>query len=80
MIHERACFYQRVQHPGEKAETFIRTLYDLLEHCDFGEHRDEQQPESTWNTGTTLPQPPLTQTGLLIRSGRMSKPVERFNL
>ncbi len=41
VIHERACFYQRVQRPGEKAETFIRTLYDLSEHCDFGEHRDE---------------------------------------
>lgn len=41
MIHKRACFYQRAQRPGEKAETFIRTLYDLSEHCDFGEHRDE---------------------------------------
>ncbi len=41
VIHERACFYQRVQRPGEKAETFIRTLYDLSEHCDFSEQRDE---------------------------------------
>lgn len=41
VIHERACFYQRVQRPGEKAETVIRTLYDLSEHCDFSEHRDE---------------------------------------
>ena len=26
VIHERACFYQRVQRAGEKVETFIRAL------------------------------------------------------
>uniref|UniRef100_A0A3B1ITQ0 Gypsy retrotransposon integrase-like protein 1 n=1 Tax=Astyanax mexicanus TaxID=7994 RepID=A0A3B1ITQ0_ASTMX len=41
VIHERACFHQRVQRPGEKAETFIRALYELSEHCDFGASRDE---------------------------------------
>ena len=29
VIHERACFHQRLQRPGEKAETFIRALYEL---------------------------------------------------
>lgn len=29
VIHERACFHQRVQRPGEKAESFIRALYEL---------------------------------------------------
>ncbi|KAL3047018.1 hypothetical protein OYC64_021277 [Pagothenia borchgrevinki] len=33
VIHERACFHQRVQRPEEKAEGFIRALYDLSEHC-----------------------------------------------
>lgn len=41
VIHERACFYQRIQCPGEKAETFIRSLYDLSEDCEFGEHRED---------------------------------------
>ena len=41
VIHERAVFHQRVQRPGEPAETFIRALYDLSEHCEFGEGRDE---------------------------------------
>lgn len=41
IIHERVCFHQRVQRPGEKAEGFIRALYDLSEHCDFGATREE---------------------------------------
>lgn len=41
VIHERACFHQRVQRAGEKAETFIRALYELAEHCEFGASRDE---------------------------------------
>lgn len=41
VIHERACFYQRSQQPGETAELYIRTLYELSEHCEFGDKRDE---------------------------------------
>lgn len=41
VIHERACFYQREQRAGERAETFICALYELSEHCDFGTHHDE---------------------------------------
>ncbi|CAL1578766.1 unnamed protein product [Knipowitschia caucasica] len=41
VIHERACFHQRVQRPGEKAEMFIRALYELSEHCAFGAQREE---------------------------------------
>ncbi|XP_038162072.1 uncharacterized protein LOC119797180 [Cyprinodon tularosa] len=41
VIHERACFNQRVQHVGERAETFIRALYELSEHCEFGANREE---------------------------------------
>ncbi|KAK7878016.1 hypothetical protein WMY93_031329 [Mugilogobius chulae] len=41
VIHERACFYQRSQQPGETAEQYIRVLYELAEHCDFGDKRDE---------------------------------------
>ncbi|KAK0146533.1 hypothetical protein N1851_014140 [Merluccius polli] len=40
-IHERACFYQRVQQPGEMAESFIRALYELSETCDFGVIKNE---------------------------------------
>lgn len=41
VIHERACFHQRVQQPGERAEAFIRALYELSEHCEFGAMRDK---------------------------------------
>lgn len=41
VIHERACFNQRMQRPGERAETFIRTLYELSENCEFGANREE---------------------------------------
>ena len=41
LIHERACFYQRSQLPGEKAEAYIRVLYELAENCEFGDKRDE---------------------------------------
>lgn len=41
VIHEWACFHQRIQRPGEKAETFIRALYELSEHCDFSANREE---------------------------------------
>ena len=41
VIHECACFYQRCQHSGESAEMYIRTLYELAEHCQFGATRDE---------------------------------------
>ena len=33
VIHERARFYQRCQHSGESAEMYIRTLYEMAEHC-----------------------------------------------
>lgn len=41
IIHERACFHQRVQRPSETAESFIRALYDLSEHCEFGACKEE---------------------------------------
>ena len=42
IIHERACFHRRVQKEGETVEAFIRNLYELTEHCEFGTQRDEQ--------------------------------------
>jgi len=41
VIHERAMFHQRIQKPGESAETYIRILYELAEHCEFGEHKND---------------------------------------
>lgn len=41
VFHERACFHPRAQQHGKKAESFIRALYDLCEHCEFGACRDE---------------------------------------
>ena len=42
IIHERACFHRRVQKEGETVEAFIRILFELAEHCEFGTQRDEQ--------------------------------------
>ena len=42
ITYERAQFYQRTQKDGETIETFVRTLYDLAEHCTFGALKSEQ--------------------------------------
>lgn len=41
IIHERTCFYQRNQQPGETVEMYIRTLYKMVEHCEFRNKRDK---------------------------------------
>ncbi|KAL1279202.1 hypothetical protein QQF64_025875 [Cirrhinus molitorella] len=41
VIYERARFHQRCQRDGETVEAFVRGLYELSEHCDFGELKDE---------------------------------------
>ncbi len=41
VIYERPCFHQQVQQTGERAEAFIRALYELSEHCEFCVMRDE---------------------------------------
>ena len=41
IIHERAIFHRRNQDTTESVEEFIRTLYELAEHCDFAD-KDQQ--------------------------------------
>ena len=41
IIYERARFNRRNQQSGETAEQYIMALYDLAQHCDYGEMKDE---------------------------------------
>jgi predicted aspartyl protease len=41
IVFERAKFNRRIQEPGEPVDTFITSLYTLVEHCDYGALRDE---------------------------------------
>ena len=41
VIYERARFNQRNQQSGETAEQYIMALYDLAQHCDYGEMKNE---------------------------------------
>lgn len=41
VIHERAQFNLRAQKEGESVDSFIRSLYDMANHCDFGETKEE---------------------------------------
>ena len=40
IIYERARFRNRVQNSGENVETFVRSLYELSEYCNFGDAKD----------------------------------------
>lgn len=42
VIHERACFHKRTQRAGESVEAFVRSLYELAQHGEFGNCKDEQ--------------------------------------
>ena len=41
IIFERARFNQRSQEPGESIEGYVRALYDLVQHCNYGVNKDD---------------------------------------
>ena len=41
IVYERARFNSREQEPGESMESFIASLYNLVEHCEYGALKDE---------------------------------------
>ena len=41
VIHECTKFHLRVQHAGENAESFYRSLMELSETCDFKDKNEE---------------------------------------
>ena len=41
VIHERAKFHLRVQHAGENAKSFYRSLLELLGTCDFAKKHEK---------------------------------------
>lgn len=42
VIHDRACFHKRDQRADETVEAFVRSLYELAQHCESGNSKDEQ--------------------------------------
>ena len=43
IIHNRACFHKRVQKAGETEESFVRSLSELAQYCEFGITKDEER-------------------------------------
>ena len=41
IIHEQARFHQRKQEPGESVEAFVRALYEIAEHCQFQDKKEQ---------------------------------------
>ena len=41
IIHEQARFHQRKQQPGESVEAFVRALYEIAEHCQFQDKKEQ---------------------------------------
>ena len=41
VIFERARFNRRCQHPGESVKQYIVKLYNLVEHCNYGDFKSE---------------------------------------
>lgn len=41
IIYERARFNHRCQQPGESAEQYITTLYNLVDSCEYGRLKEE---------------------------------------
>lgn len=46
-IHDCACFHKRNQRTNETMEAFVRSLYELLQHCEFGSSKYEQIPDKS---------------------------------
>ena len=42
IIYERAIFHQRCQREGESVEAYVRSLYELSEHCEFDKKMDRE--------------------------------------
>ncbi len=47
--YEHMRFHQRCQQEGETVEAFVRGLYELSGHCDFGKLKDEYIRDSIWD-------------------------------
>lgn len=41
-IHERVNFHQSSQRHGESVKAFVRNLYQLAEHYDFGYNKENK--------------------------------------
>ena len=54
IIHERPVFNQRVQKQGETMESFVRSLYELSEHCNFGEQKNDMIKDRGHDWGYTM--------------------------
>lgn len=48
MTFERAKFNMRKQEDGKSVNSFITALYELAEHCNYGELRNEMIRDIDW--------------------------------
>ncbi len=68
MIYERARFHQWCQRKGERVEAFVRGLYELSEHWNCGELKDEYIRDADATVISEKSYESLSKTNVILNS------------